>query len=570
MRKSAGRVLAVAVTLALAAACSPRSADDGRAVKAQAESSRSSLGAFLAGRFAQAHGDTRAAAEYYVAALRHDPENIDLLQRAFTLQIAEGRLDEATPLAKRMLTFDADAPMPLVVMGVAEATAGDYAAAEKRFAALPHKGINGFLGPLLSGWTKAGQGNTDAALEALAPLSKTTALAGVYEYHAALVTDLAERHKDAEHHYLSALAGQPNLRAVEAAGAYYQRSGRMDQAREIYGRFAGERGERLPFNTDARLALGAQLPRPVPSAKVGLAEAMFDTATLMRQGNSIDLSLVFTRLALALNPDSPLARLLLGDVLAAQGRFVESNDIYRGLDAKSPAGLMGRLRIAVNLDEMNDIDGAIKELRSLAEARPFDTDPLMATGDLLRRRKRFPEAVKAYGEAIDRVGATAEARHWSLFFARGVAHERSGQWAKAEGDFLKALELKADQPDVLNYLGYSWVDQGINLEKGRQMIEKAVSLRPNDGAIVDSLGWALYRMGEFQAAVKALERAVELKPEDPTINDHLGDALWQVGRVGEARFQWQRALTLDPEPDLLEPIRIKAETGALPAKPLAQ
>lgn len=571
MRKSVGRVLAVAVTLALAAACSPRSADEARPPKAAAENQGTSgLAPYLAGRFAQSHGDTRAAADFYISALSHDPENLDLLQRAFTLLIAEGRLDEATPLAGRMLTFDADSPMPLMVMGISEAAAGQFAAAEKRFSALPHKGMNGFLGPMLSGWAKAGQGDTDAALEALAPLSKVGALAPIYEYHAGLITDLADRGNEAERHYKTALAGQVNLRTIQAAGAFLQRAGRLDQARDLYAHFAGEHSERLLFNGTARLAAGTALPRPVPTAKAGLAEALFDTATLMRQGNALDLSMVFSRLTLALNPDFPLARLLLGEVLAIQARYAESNDMFRTIEPESPAGMMARLRMAVNLDEVDDTEGAIKELRTLADTHPTDTDPVMAMGDLLRRRKRFPEAVTAYEEALGRIGSKPEARHWSLYFARGVALERSAQWARAESDFLKALELKVDQPDVLNYLGYSWVDKGLHLDRGRQMIEKAVSLRPNDGAIVDSLGWALYRMGEFQAAVKQLERAAELKPEDPTINDHLGDALWQVGRQGEARFQWQRALTLDPEPDQLDPIRAKVETGSLPATPLAQ
>jgi tetratricopeptide (TPR) repeat protein len=571
MRNSVGRVLAVAATLALAGACSPRSADEAQPRQAVTEvRGTSGLAPYLAGRFAQSRGDTRAAADFYVAALGYDPENLDLLQRAFTLLIAEGRLDEATPLARRMLTFDADSPMPLMVTGVAEVAAGRFAIAEKNFAALPHKGMNGFLGPMLTGWAKAGQGNTDGALEALAPLSKVTALAPIFEYHAGLITDLADRGTDAELHYKTALAGQVNLRTVQAAGAFLQRAGRMDQARELYAHYTGENSERLLFDSAARLAIGTALPRPVPTAKAGLAEALFDTATLMRQANALDLSMVFSRLTLALNPDFPMARLLLGDVLAVQGRYAESNDMFRTLAPQSPAGLMARLRMAVNLDEQDDIDGALKELRALADLRPADTDPVMAMGDLLRRRKRFPEAAAAYEEALGRVGPKPEPRHWGLFFARGVALERSSQWTRAEGDFLKALELKVDQPDVLNYLGYSWVDKGINLDRGRQMIEKAVSLRPNDGAIVDSLGWALYRMGEFQAAVKHLERAAELKPEDPTINDHLGDALWQVGRLSEARFQWQRALALDPEPDQLDPIKAKVETGSLPSRPLAQ
>ncbi|MEO1065674.1 MAG: tetratricopeptide repeat protein, partial [Actinomycetota bacterium] len=168
-------------------------------------------------------------------------------------------------------------------------------------------------------------------------------------------------------------------------------------------------------------------------------------------------------------------------------------------------------------------------------------------GNLLRGRERFVEAAEAYDRALDRIGEDLDQRHWSLLYARGIALERSKQWPRAETDFLRALELEPEQPYVLNYLGYSWVEQGVNIDRAREMIERAVEQRPNDGYIVDSLGWVFYRLGQYEDAVVNLERAVELRPQDPTINDHLGDAYWKVGRYAEARFQWSRALSLDPE-----------------------
>ncbi|MGE5503662.1 MAG: tetratricopeptide repeat protein [Actinomycetota bacterium] len=567
-RFSVGRLAAVIAVVA-AASCTPHPSDE-QAARNDPVPQEGALGAFLAGRFAQAHGDTRAAADFYAEALRHDPENTELLGRAFTLLIAEGRLDDAVPLAERLLSFDADAAMPAMALGVREARDGRFAAAEKYFVGLPKKGLNGFLGPLLTSWARVGQGRTDAALEALAPLANTSGLAPVYEFHAGLIDDLAGRTADAEQHYQTALAGQGSLRAIEAAGSLFLRTGRPDRARELYGRFTARGTERLLLDPDRALAAGPGAARPVDSPRAGLAEALFDTATLMRQGNALDMSLVFSQLALALEPKAELPQLLIGDVLAAQGRLAESTARYRAIDSASPASAFARMRVAVNLDDGGDTNGAVAELKAVAARLPTDTDALMTMGDLLRRHKRFAEAADAYGQAVDRVGPKPEPRQWTLYYARGIALERSGQWGKAEGDFLKALELRPDQPDVLNYLGYTWVDQGVNLERGRKMIERAVELRPNDGAIVDSLGWALYRMGEFANAVKFLERAVELKPEDPTINDHLGDALWQVGRAAEARFQWNRALTLEPDPDQVAPIRAKVETGMLPAKPLAQ
>jgi Flp pilus assembly protein TadD len=166
---------------------------------------------------------------------------------------------------------------------------------------------------------------------------------------------------------------------------------------------------------------------------------------------------------------------------------------------------------------------------------------------------------------VQRFRAAGLPERWSLFYSRGIALERSGQWKRAEADLLHALELKPDQPLVLNYLGYSWIDRGENLERGLKMVEKAVELRPEDGYIVDSLGWAHYRLGDYPNAVQYLEKAIELVPEDPTINDHLGDAYWQNGRSIEARYQWRRALQFGPQEDEVKPIEAKLESGLAPA-----
>lgn len=547
-------------------ACAPRpdaSADDNAG-----SGNETGLGAYLAGRFAHARGDTRAAAEYYAAAARRDPDNIDIQQRSFALLLAEGRLDEAEPIARRLLVIDDDSPLPLLVMGVQDARAGRFDLAEKRFSALPAKGINGFLGPLLTAWARAGQGQFDDGLATLAPRADTAGFAPVWEYHAGLMGDLAGRPDVAEAHFKAALANQTSVRTVEAAGTWYQRSGRMDEAKALYERYHAEHADRSLLDGRRQLAAGTNLPRVVETARDGLAEALFDTSSLVRQGNAQELSLVFSRLALSLRADFPLAQLLLADAMVAQGRLDEANALYSAMNRASQPGAFARLKLAVNLDEMKQTDAALSELTSLAAEWPESPEALMTMGDVLRRHKRYAEAADAYGAALARNGGSQDARNWSLFYARGIAYERAKQWSKAEPDMLEALRLSPDQPDVLNYLGYTWVDQGINVEKGRKLIERAVELRPNDGAIVDSLGWALYRMGEFQAAVKYLERASELKPEDPTVNEHLGDAFWQVGRDTEARYQWQRAMGLDPEPEQIEPLKAKISTGRLPGTPV--
>jgi Flp pilus assembly protein TadD len=205
-------------------------------------------------------------------------------------------------------------------------------------------------------------------------------------------------------------------------------------------------------------------------------------------------------------------------------------------------------------------------LEEMALREPERPDPLVTMGDLLRGEDRFAEAEAAYTRALERL-PVIEQRHWRLLYARGIAYERTKRWPQAESDLVKALELEPEQPFVLNYLGYSWVDQGLNLDRAKAMLHRAVELRPEDGFIVDSLGWAYYRLGDLDKAVTYLERAVELEPGDPVINDHLGDAYWRVGRQREARFQWRRALTFEPEADLVPTIQAKLANGLADVPP---
>lgn len=563
-----GTVLAGA---GLVAACSPHPGAASGPVAEQEEGilGRTALSAYLAGRLAQAEGDTRAAADYYTEALKYDPDNADLLQRAFTLMVAEGRLEQAMPLAERLLDFDSDAPLPLLVAGLRAARDGHFEQSEKHFAALPKRGVFGFLSPLLVAWSKVGAGQIDPALESLAALGAVQGLEPMRAYHAGLINDLAGRADAADAAYLQALDGQASIRLVEAAGAFHQRAGRPEQAKALYDRYLGEHPDTLLIDGGRLLAQGASIPRTVPDASAGMAEALFDMGSLMRQGGALDMAMVFSRLTLALRPDFALARMNVADILSSQGRYVEGNAAYQAIPATSPVAEFGRLRVAMNLEEMGQTEEALRELDVLARERPDGLDALVTKGDILRRQQRFADAATAYDAAIRRVPRLAS-HHWPLLYSRGIAYERSGEWPKAEADFQKALELRPDQPDVLNYLSYSWIDKGVHLAEARAMIEKAVTLRPRDGAIVDSLGWALYRMGEFQGAVKALERAVELKPEDPTINDHLGDAYFQVGRFPEASFQWKRALSLEPEAGMLETLEEKVRSGTLPAVPLSK
>jgi tetratricopeptide (TPR) repeat protein len=353
------------------------------------------------------------------------------------------------------------------------------------------------------------------------------------------------------------------------AGRFLERHGRSAEAKALYERFLRDNrdnGDLVQPNL-ARIEAGQAPPATVGSLKDGLAEALFDLASVLNQRDTQDLALIYARLTLELAPKYVLAQMLIAEIAESEQRLPEALVVYRSIDRASPFGWSARLRGAEVLDELDRTDEAVGELKQMAAERSTSAQPSIELGDILRGRNRFPDAVAAYDGAVARV-EPADGRYWSLYYSRGIALERSGNWPRAEADFLRALELQKDQPLVLNYLGYSWVEKRMHLDKALKMVERAVELRPNDGYIVDSLGWAHFQLGDYPQATQYLERAIELLPEDPTINDHLGDAYWRSGRLAEARYQWQRALQFKPEADEVRTIDAKLDKG-LAAPPTA-
>lgn len=567
LRRAPALALLVAVALSACAGDGNRAApvDSGTPVATES-------GNFLASRQAERQRDYAAAARFILAALEDSPDNYDMLVRAQTFLVATGQFDQAVAMARRTLRVSPGHAQSALVIALADVKRGDFTGAERQLEGQPLTAINRIVLPLAQAWIHAAQNRPAAALNALRPMIEINGFRPLYEYHSALINDFAGRPELAEEHYKKSLEieGGAPARLVEAAGSYYERAGRRDEARALYARFQTEARDSAAIGAALQRVTsgGAPPPHLVPTATAGLAEALFNVAGALRQENNQPTALVYGRLALALQPDMPVGVLLVADILDGYGRREDANALYTRIPHSSPLDWSARVRIAENLHLMDKTDDAVKALEAMAAERPDRVEPLISLGAVLRTKERFADAAKVYDRALARV-RTPEPRHWSILYARGIAHERSKQWVKAEADFMRALELQPEQPDVMNYLAYSWVDQGITgrYEQARKMLERAVSLRPNSGHIIDSLGWVLYRTGFYQEAVEVLERAVELLPGDPVLLDHLGDAYWQVGRTNEARFQWQRALAL--EPDAPDPIRVKLENG-LPIEPVPQ
>ena len=532
----------------------------------------STAGNYLAGRHAQVVREMASAIAFYAVVLAREPDNPDLLRRAFVIYLAEGRIAEALALAPRIPKEDAARNgYPEILFATDEIKRGRFAAAAARLNALGQDGIAGFVAPLLSAWAETGRGDRPAAAAALGRLGGKEGTQVFLDLHGALLADVAGDFPAAEAGYrkIADEDGVPTVRLAVLFGNLYERMGERAKAQAVYDSFRARNPDSRLFDEALRRVAAAKAkPKPeVGTAAEGAAEALLGLAGVFRQQNVRETAYLLTRLALHLRPDFPTARVLLADLLELDRRYADANAAYEAINPASALYRATRTRIAANLDRMDRSDEAVARLETLAKSEVKEPEALIQLGDILRGRKKFKDAAEAYDRAIERIPAL-ERRHWALLYSRAIALERSDQWPRAEADFLKALEFEPDQPFVLNYLGYSWVEKRQHLERATDMIRKAVALRPNDGYIVDSLGWVHYQLGAYADAVRELERAVELRPEDPVVNDHLGDAFWRVGRRTEARFQWERALGLKPEPDAIEPIQKKLKEG-LPDVPPA-
>jgi len=519
-------------------------------------------GSYLAARHAGQERDAAAAAAYYRAALRHDPKNGELLDRAFLALLVDGEIDEAVKHAERIVETDKNDRVAELVLGVAALKHKQYATARRDLALSIRGPITDLAATLLSAWSMYGAGDAKGAAAAIDRLAGPDWYSIFKDLHAGMIYDLAANSKEAGKRLERAYKLDPTaLRVVEAYGSWTSRSHSPKEALDIFQTF-DKALPRYPLVVEAmdQLKAGEKLPPLASNAQAGAAEALYGLgASLGRRGGE-DLGLVYLQLALYLAPNHQLALLSLADLYESVKKPELAIKVYKRVPTSSPLYRNAAIQMAANLDSLNRADEAEKHLNALIKEHPDDLEAIMALGNVLRSHKKFTECVDAYSRGVATL-TQPDKSNWMLFYFRGICYERSHQWPKAEADLKKALELFPDQPHVLNYLGYSWIDQGVNLDEGMEMINKAVQQRPDDGYIVDSLGWAYYRLGNYEEAVKKLERAIELKPEDPTINDHLGDAYWRVGRVLEAKFQWAHARDLKPEPEDLPKIEAKLKDG---------
>ncbi|MGB3338785.1 MAG: tetratricopeptide repeat protein [Devosia sp.] len=518
-------------------------------------------GAYMAGQQALHDLRTEEAARYFYQAAQSDWENPVLVERAFIALAADGQIGQAASTAKHLLELDPANELAELVVATEALKERRYGAAEQMLSAIGQESFTGITAGILRAWAMVGDNRKDEADVVLDELS-LTGLEDFLVFHRALMAEASGDTEAAIELAARAFEAEPYVaRIVEVYARILANAGRFDEAREVIAEFE-DQGLSHPVVTIVKEQIEAgQRPGIFASnVQVGAAEMFHGIGVALSRDGSLDLSLVFLRMGLYLDPSADVIALALGQLLDTAGQHDAANAIYEAVPATSPMKPTAVVRVAQNLDATGDRDEALRRLNNIVNSRPDDLDAVSVLGDLLRYDEQYVEAAEAYSDALALTGGDAPS-DWRFYYVRGIAYERAKEWPKAEADFLKALELNPEQPAVLNYLGYSWIDQDMNLAPALEMIEKAVAAQPQDGYIVDSLGWAFYKLGRIDEAVATLEQAVLLRPNDAEINDHLGDAYWHAGRKLEAKFQWNVAASVDEVGNVKERVAPKLVEG---------
>ncbi|GER03240.1 hypothetical protein JCM17846_09220 [Iodidimonas nitroreducens] len=521
------------------------------------------FGSYVAGRFAHQTGDPRAA-DYLLRAADQDPGNSMILSRAFITLLTDGRFDQAAVVARRLYARDSDNSLATLFLALDSLKSGRYKQAQSYIDSLRTGGFEMLVAPIAAAWIHAALGQRDAALIALRPLDQMAALKPFAAAHRAYLLDYLKQDDAARAAYLAALEGtqMASLQPVVSYAAFLQGRGEGDKAVSVIDEY-------LKAFTDNAFLLKARdqlregkTPDRLTATPAGAVSlVMFRAAGELDRDDAHRPAIVYARLASFLSPDMDDAHLRLANMLVEAELTDLALKELNKINKKASVYENAQLQAAWIHHQAGDLEKAVDLLQTYLAMRPESAQAWATLGDIYRSNEKFEPAVAAYTKAIHLNTNDPDVAPWFLYFTRGIGYERTDQFDKAEADFLKSLELNPDQAQVLNYLGYSWIDRGMNLEQGTEMIEKAVAQRPNDGFIIDSLGWAYYLRGDYKQAVRHLERAVILEPSDPTLNDHLGDAYWKVGRRTEARFQWNHALASDPEADQRALIEKKLQIG---------
>ena len=518
-------------------------------------------GAYLAARQADKNHDYKAAAEFFTQGLIADPDNPYLLENVLVAFVGLGDFEKAETAANAMVDFGYRSQLAHLVRNVQDAKRGAW---DRILADLEAgREVGPLIDALSQAWAQVGNGQMTNALDAFDTVMAEAGLTAYGQLHKAYALGSVGDFEGANALFADGPAGglRYNARSAIAHAQILSQLGETDSAIAVIDGVFGQAQDQQVIDLRAALATGDPVPFTfAATAQAGMAEAYLAVAQAVQGEASDELAMIYARSAAILDGTNTDAILSAATLLERLGQFDLANASFRSVPDDSPAYQMAEMGRANALNKAGKVDAAIEVFEALLKQKPQFARGHASMGDTLRAAERYPEAIAAYTKALD-IYPDSDPIKWLVYYTRGIAYHLSDDWDNAEIDMRASLALEPDNPNVLNYLGYSLVERGEHPDEALDMIERAVAAQPQNGAIVDSLGWVLYQRGRYQEAVGHLETAASLLAVDPIINDHLGDAYWAVGREIEAHFQWNRALSFDPTEADATRIRRKLEIG---------
>ncbi len=521
-------------------------------------------GLYLSGLHAKRNGSPDEASYFFENALKLDPNNNNLSLQTFIQKLQAGRIDNLSILTGKLSKTSKNLTLIYLTDAIIKYKENRFYESNIEIEKIKDDSFIGYAVPLLNAWSKLPIEKYEDTFEALKPYTEKKEWYNIYNLNCGMINEYYNKKKQALECYKEVsknIANQP-LYFLKITLDGFTRLGKKNEAKKVLSDFKTSRAPSSILNEYLDKYISQNNAQRM-TASLGLSEAL---RTIMHLQMSLNgsgsgvLSLSYGQLALYLNPNLTLLKYDISNLFRKRGQFESAVKVLKSIKKNDPGYTMAQLRIAENLISMDKTSNAIETLVEISINNSSLASPLVSLGDIYRFEEKFIKAIEYYSEAIN-LSKNNGSPLWYLYYSRGIALERAKKWELAEKDFIKSLELNPGEADVLNYLGYSWLDQKRNIKKAMDMIVLAAEKKPDDGYIIDSLGWAMFLIGDFKKAVTLLERAVALRPGDPTINDHLGDAYWKVGRKLEAIFQWNHAIANIKEEDKEKDIKEKIKNG---------
>ncbi|MDP9808415.1 tetratricopeptide (TPR) repeat protein [Rhizobium tibeticum] len=544
--------------------------DDAATVIFDPDSVTSFSGAFLAARTADVDHDYETAIELYKKALQIEPGNPEIRQRLMISLLLNGDIKDGVKYANDLKGDATVERITTIVRSMDAIRRGEYKTAESLLKYTGPNDLDRMMNDLLAAWARVGAGRGKEALSMVQRM-KGPDWVGIFKsYNAGAIAivngDIRAARQNLNDAVLDkdggATAPDTFMRAVMALARLEASQGNKQKALDAISVGDNLLPNYAPLNALRQsIEKGEKQEQQIQTAKQGAAGVLFSIGGALNRDGAEDIVSLYLQTAKTLDPGSADTLVMLGGIAEKQEQMDRAIALYKQVPENSPMRRISELQLGLALAQGGKVEEARKHLQSLIASDPKDVRSYLAYGSVLSDAKDYAAMADNYDKAVEVLGPLPGRGAWTVFFQRGIAYERLKKWDKAEPNFRKALELNADQPQVLNYLGYSWIDMNRNLDEGLAMIKKAVDLRPDDGYIIDSLGWAYFRLNRFDDAVEELEKAAQIKAGDATINDHLGDAYWRVGRKLEAVYQWNRALGSEPEASEIPKIKEKIANG---------